>query len=482
MKRIKSVFVGIAAVILFFVACKKIDVTDIGGDLLPAVDNVNTFDTVLDIVTDLSFLADSSRILRDEPHAWGVIDNDADFGKTKAEFNFLVTPGSYGVHPFAKKDSILIFDSVVLALTYRSQFGDSNSLERMLVYEIDNDGFFDNTLVGYKIDTPELRVVQPALGGALIDFKKLDDSVYDIRKRDTLRTVNQVRVQLDKNLATRFLNYDTLNAYKSDSNFRNYFKGLSIKVDEAQSPVKNGLAYFTLNTDNTKLIFYYRVKSPLSGAIVDTVATEFGFYTFTSTNSNPIKRTPAGPYQASLSNPATNEEKLYLQSSPGSVANIRIPGLKNLSNRVIHRAELIFDVLPSNEEEKYRQPQILFLDVIDTANSRYMTVPYDFSYDVQFTSTFGGLPYNGQYRFNVSRYVQSVITRKESDFTLRLYAPFRTNSVEKRGTSILIPSLAGSLSGYPMNTPIAAGRVVVSGGAHPDPAKKARLRVVYSKI
>lgn len=482
MKRIKSVIVGTAAILVFFIACKKIDVTDIGGDLIPAVDNVNTFDTVLDVITDLTLLADSSRILRSEPHAWGIIANDAEFGKTKAELNFSITPSGYGAHPFSKKDSILIFDSVVLTLSYNTYFGDTNSLERMVVYEMDPDGFFSNTSVGYKIDTPEVRVVQPPLGGALIDFRKLDDSVYDIRKRDTLRLKNQLRIQLDKSLATRFLNYDTLNAYKNDSNFRNYFKGISVKVDEAQSPVKNGLAYFTLNTENTKLLFYYRVKSPLSGAIVDTVTTEFGFYTFNSTNSNPIKRTPAGPYQTYLNSAVANNDKLYIQSSPGSVANIRIPGLKNLSNRVIHRAELIFDVLPSAEEDKYRQPQVLFLDVNDTANKRYLTVPYDFSYDAQFISSFGGVPYNGQYRFNVSRYVQSVITRKESDFTLRLYAPFRTNSGQKQGSTILIPSLAGSLSGYPVNTPIAAGRVLVTGGSYADRTKRARLRIVYSKI
>jgi len=31
--------------------CSKLDTTDIGSDLLPAVDNVNTFDTVLTINT-----------------------------------------------------------------------------------------------------------------------------------------------------------------------------------------------------------------------------------------------------------------------------------------------------------------------------------------------------------------------------------------------------------------------------------------------
>lgn len=478
MKRIKSVIVGTAAILVFFIACKKIDVTDIGGDLIPAVDNVTTFDTVLDVITDNFLIQDSSRVLRGESHGWGIIDNDPEFGKTKGEIYLQLTPSSFGNHPFPKKDSLLIIDSVVLTLAYSGYYGDTNSLERMTVHEIDFDALFVNKDIGYKIDTVQIPYVVAPLGGGLVDFKKLNDSVFDAEKRDTLRYTNQLRIHLDKNIANRFLSYDTTNAYKNDSSFRQYFKGLAIRVDEAQSPLKNALAYFNLNDEKTALKFYYRVTNGTD--ITDTIVTKFGFYTFNSTNSNSLKRTIANNYLANVNNPATNEAKLYLQSAPGSYASVTIPGLSNLSNRVIHRAELLFDVIPSVSDDIYTKPQYLFLDAYDTSKNRWRTIPYDFSYEVNFLNEFGGIPINNgsRYNFNLTRYVQSIVTRKEVNYTLRLSAPYRMHSGEQQGLTFVIPSIITA----PLNKPIGAGRVVIGGGNYSESTKRARLRIVYSKI
>jgi hypothetical protein len=94
----------------------------------------------------------------------------------------------------------------------------------------------------------------------------------------------------------------------------------------------------------------------------------------------------------------------------------------------------------------------------------------------------GGNAKNNKYTFNISRYVQSVITRKEPDYTLRLSAPHRTNAAENRGGIFITPTLPGSKSGYSINQLIGAGRVVLTGGNYADPAKRAHLRIVYSKI
>ena len=45
---------------------------------------------------------------------------------------------------------------------------------------------------------------------------------------------------------------------------------------------------------------------------------------------------------ANTNNPA-GDNFVYIQTSPGSYATLKIPGLTGLSNRIIHRAELIMD-------------------------------------------------------------------------------------------------------------------------------------------
>lgn len=482
MKRLFKVsFVVILLFSLFNTACKRIDTTDIGSELIPAVDNINTFDTSFDVFTENFLMPDSSRITRAEDHALGVIDNDEEFGKTKAEIYFGLSPDIYIQHPFPKKDSILVFDSVVLALSFSGIYGDTNAIQKFNVYEISNTAPFPTNYYGYRIDTADLPLKPTLLGSKLVNFTTLNDSVYDRRKTDTVRLVNQLRIPLDKSLAARFRNYDTSNAYGSDSAFTSYFKGLAVKVDEAGSPLKNALAYFNLADTKTKLIFYYRV---VNGSITtDTLTSEFYFHNFNYHNINSIRRTPGNNYAWYLNNtgPAT-DEKIYLQTSPGSYASIKIPGLKNFSNRVIHRAELSLEVLPSIGNDKYAAPEMLALEAFDTANARIITIPYDFSYSSNTPELFGGNLKNGKYVFNVARYVQSVVTKKNADYTLRLSAPFRSNAADISTGTALTPYSATQLTGFQYNAKIAYGRVVLPGGIYPNSTKKLKLHIIYSKL
>src|SRR5690606_39893235 len=91
-------------------------------------------------------------------------------------------------------------------------------------------------------------------------FHTLNDSVRYINGRDTIATVNELRIPMDTSWARRFVNYDTTNAYSNDSVFKINFRGLEIKVAES-SLQKTGLAYFNLgDAERTRLTFYCRVQ------------------------------------------------------------------------------------------------------------------------------------------------------------------------------------------------------------------------------
>ncbi|HUR12841.1 MAG TPA: DUF4270 family protein, partial [Flavitalea sp.] len=269
---------------------------------------------------------------------------------------------------------------------------------------------------------------------------------------------------------------------KNDSTFRTRFAGFAIIPDPTfGSP--NALAYFNLaDNENTHVTFYYRA---IRAGLPVNLATVFDFRTFA--NANLIRRDPSGSeYDNVIDNGIANDEKIYLQTSPGSFASLKIPGLATLSNRVIHRAQLVVEKVPSAGEGLFPPPEILFLDAIDSANNRFLTIPNDFSYDLQQQfyniAEVGGIFHNNSYNFNISRYVQGIVTRKEKSYTLRLYAPYKTNSSQLFSGGVLTPFLPSELTGLKVNTPIAKGRVVVAGGAYPVVSQRLRLRIIYSKI
>lgn len=462
----------ITIILTFEQSCQKIDTTTLGLGLIPAVDNINTFDTILEVSTNNFFLPDSTAISRNNNHALGILD-DPEFGKTTADIYFDLLPANSGSYPFIKKDSIKGIDSVILSLDYKGLYGDSNSIEKIHVYEIANSASLLDTL--YQINHPDFDIVPTQLGESTVKFTSLNDPQVIKKGADTtlVTETNILRIRLDKSLGQRLAAYDTTNAYKSDSAFILSFKGVALRVDAASTRNK-ALAYFNLSDNaRTRLTVYYRVGNVTK---TDTTFTEFVYKNLVAKGANLVKRNiTSTSYAANIANTTANKEKLYLQSSPGSFATLYIPGLKTLTNRVIQRAELIIEKLPSAEDELF-DPPVLFLDRIDSANNLFLSVPIDFSTDYQGnynSGDFGGVIKNNQYTFNLSRYIQSIITRKDKVYSFRLYAPY---------SAWPIYSPAVSRNGYPLqvNANVAAGRVVVGGGG--NATKKLRLRIIYTKI
>lgn len=482
-RKILAIAVAVLTGLFFYSACTKLDTTDIGNDLIPAVDNVNTFDTVLDVISDNLLYPDSTRIRSGDLHGIGVIANDPEFGLTQGASFFSVIPGFYGAHPFVNRDSIIAIDSIVLSLPYSTLYGDSNSVEQFEVYEIDQT--FDFRDSAYPIKTPQFPLAAGGpIGTRLVTFNQLNDSVTYVNFSstsatvyDTVKTVNQLRIRLNPEWGDKFLAFDTAVEYKNDSSFRVNFRGLAVKVNQAASPAPNAVAYFSLaGTAAATVTFYSRIKKD---GQVDTIAPAFSFNGRKFANT--VYRTEANNYLTALNNGTPNDNLIYIQSSPGSVATVKIPGLEGLSNRVIHRAELILEKIPSLAENFYTPSPLLFIDAVNNAGDSTFTIRNDFLFTGQGTGydigTLEGNFKDNRYTFNLSRYVQSIVTKKLRSHTLRVYAPFETFPYFESGTGTVtkLPGLAVYAT-----SPIGAYRVVVGGGNHPT--NKMRLRIIYSKI
>lgn len=478
-----SVGLGTLAIVLN-THCTKITPTDIGTDLLPVVDNVHTFETNLRVYADNLLMNDSSAINYAEDHALGIIEDDPEFGKTESEIYVGLVPASSGKHPFVNADSIVAMDSVILSLAYTGLYGDSNTVQKFSVFEITDPAFKDST--GYPVHLPGFITGTQELGNSTVNLTSIDDAKTIIIKKDTQVVSNVLRIALDTALGKRFAAYDTNTVYiasNRDSAFQKVFNGLAIKTDAA-SPQKAALTYYNLYSENTKLTCYYRVKK---NGITDTIAADFSLYrtsTYRAYNANAVKRSPMHGYAAlSTTVPVPDAADIYIQSSPGSYAIINIPGLDTMQNSVIHRAELMFEPLDFPGNEYYSTPDFLFLDLVDSTNNRYLTVPDDFSYSFSNytynTQNFGGFLKNNKYFFNLTRYVQNKVTTKSKNFSLRLFAPKTTldfYTYPKESGSVITPGRVA----FQINSQIANGRVIIGGGSHP--LQPMRLRIIYSKI
>lgn len=474
---------------IFFIAffsCKKInESTELGDGLIPPVDNVTTFDTSLTAITINKLFNDSIRMTNSDYVAAGDLNDAGEFGKVHANFQFGIAPSTQpGSYPYYHKDSLKV-DSVVLTLGYvdKSAYGDVDAGSLTFrVFEIaQNSGFKYDSSYRYNDASTEFSITGPQLGSKTFQVSKLKDSIDYRRGSDTIRKfANAVRIVLDSNFGRRLMNYDTTSGnnggYKSDSVFRTLFKGFAIKVDQSG----NVLTYFDLaNAAKTKLTVYYQVDH-LNGKD-DTLS-----YDYTQTvlrsgfpspqgKTNWVNVTQGGNWASAISSGAT--DKIYVQGAPsGSYTSIVIPALSTMQNKVIHRAELIATQIPSTMDNIFTPPGRLYLDRFRSGSKDTSLV---FEKDILVASdgsvslnTFGGGFKNKSYIFNITRYVQGIVTRHERNDSLRLYSPFETQSY--------IPGLG--VVPVQLSNVIYTGRAVLAGGSYPDPKTRLRLRIIYSNL
>lgn len=457
------------------------EATDLGSSLIPPIDNLTTFDTTLSVEAyNGLFTADEdSMAVTDESvlQFLGNINNDPLFGKTEASMYFELRPGYFKYSfPFAKNDLIAL-DSVVLVLGYSGIYGDSILPQQVGVYEIPaSQSFRYDSSHTYSIYKSNITVGDGLGPVKTIIPQTLNDSVFPYNEQ----SANQLRIPLYNSFGQRLLNYDSTNAYASDSAFKTYLNGIAILPQN--NGIANGLMAFDLTDTNTKLSLYVRYKKEDK---IDTAVVNFRLANFPAI-ANYINRDYTGSQQATYQGGTEPDDLLFIQNAPGSYATIKVPGLKSLSNRIIHRAELIVEQVADPLDNIFPAPQYLYLDAYDSANTKYRTVPYDFGFTSAGTLNSDDFGMRGQkttdnagneitiWRFNLSRYLQHMVNGTEPAYSFRLSAPFRISETYRgEGTTDMQQRLQ-------INSAYAVGRVRVGGGNHVT--QRMRLRIIYSKL
>lgn len=486
---LRRIFISGVVLIISLTGCTRISSTDVGSGLIPAIDGVITKDTILEVLTDSYEDMDTARIYKSDNHLLGSISNDPLFGKTRASLYFELKPNAYPYFVPGNKDSVVV-DSAVLILSYKGFYGDSTLPLRLNLFEIDNNTPLDQYRT-YPVNHPS--AVNVNLGQSLtsqtFDIRRLGDSVNNRYENAN----NQLRFPLSKAFATRFIKtYDSTNAYRSDSIFRTYFAGFALTANTAGA---NALLKISLADTNTKFALYYSSSS--TGATQrDTSVLYFKFNTISDGSANVVVRDRTGSEAARyLTTTSKSDSLVYIQSVPGTFVRIRIPGLQGLSNRIVHRAELITEQVPDDNnlatlEKQMLPPRYLLLSRYDSAINAKRNIPNDYTIGSNGPniSAFGGYLVSksiqgydnvASYTFDVSRYVQGIVTRKDTSFTLRLSAP-------SNDSLYYTPPYPGNTSSqlYYLNpsvgNDVGDGRIRLGGGTHTR--FRMRLRIIFSRI
>ena len=488
-------WVAIAILSLLFSACTKIESTTIGAGLIPSIDGVNTLDTIFNVVTNsyINPASDSAKVNRYDDHIIGVINNDPLFGKTTATTYLELAPTFYKYY-FPGAVSTANVDSAVLILSYRGTFGDTGVAAIPQTWEVRE--VTEKIRIDTSYTTGKSFSTGSVLGTKIIDPRRLADSVkYGFEK-----AVNQIRIKLSPAFANRLIKqYDSLpgRAYVSDSLFKVNFKGFAVMPISGSAG--NALIRINLLDTNTKLALFYNIKAHPDSVRRDTVVSYFRFRTSVesySGSANYIKHDYSGTQLAGyFNNTNRNDSLVFIQTNPGTFSRIKIPNLASFPNAIIHRAELSMYQVPeaSGLNQVFPVPRYLLLSGFDSSKWIKTNVPNDFiisSGNINATQ-FGGYPVDRdvavvgtvkQYTFDLTRYVQGIVTRKDSSLTLRLSAP--TNDSIRYSDPY--PSTAGGVT-YQINTGgsnhTSTGRVRLGGGGMSlNNPLRMRLRIIYSKL
>ena len=467
--------IGLFLLLIAF-SCTKIKSTDIGSELIPTVDNISTFDTTLDVITENFIFPDSSnpRVFFNTngstPDMFaGYISNDPQFGRTTATMYFLFSPNTFPF-PYEVKDSLYL-DSVVLTLRWNGAVnGDTNAIQKLNVFQVDQQIDADSAYA-LTDDIPYSRL----LGSRTFAPSILNDSI-PLR---TGKVVNQLRIRLSDDFGNELLRLDTAlgQPLSRDSLFRKYLRGFAVTPDIAGASAANALMGFNISDTNSHVRIYYRYDT---AARKDTTFKTYR-YTLSSGFANNIERNYTGSEFAATVAPGP-DSIVYMQTTPGTYTVIRMPSLNRFKalkgNVLVHKAELSMQQIATTGQgdELFKAPAYLYIDYKDTVINRQRPFFQDaFLQGLYQPSLIGGIrkyvpgpsgTVISEYRFNIPRYVQGIITRNDINFPIYLYSPFAI-----RYNDLFI---------YDNVNPMASGRVKLGGGT--KTGQKMVMRVIYSTL
>jgi hypothetical protein len=429
----KCFFYAFLFSVLVTSSCKNPN--DIGLDVIPASDHLNTQHTDSLTVLATTFREDS---LRSDEVSLVLLGstNDSHFGTSTASLYTQVllsqTP-SLGTN--------LTADSVVLAFGYNGYYGDTVTANTFHVYRLSEDIYLDSSYYTSRYFNADSSNELAANTSYLIRPSDLTIIGSDTQSL-------QLRIKMTQSFADTILsiaNNSSVNT--SNDSWKSYFKGFYIKADPVSMTNAGSVIYLNPNSAYTRMTLYYHS---------DTTAKTYDFTLSGAARVNHQVHDYTGSSAGmQLATPSFNDTLNYLQAMSGLKVSLSFPYLKNLiatGKIIINKAELEITVADTTNNAQHPVPTSLFLSAKDSAGDLIFVSDY-----LDQLISFGG-SYSSTsltYKFNIGRHLQRILDGNIDDF----------------GFSLNIPSGV-----------VEANRVIIGSGKGTTNPAKMKLNLFYTKL
>lgn len=299
-------------------------------------------------------------------------------------------------------------DSIVLVLPYSTAniYGDKAQRYDLEIRELADSFALDKNYYSNQKLPVKSNVLQNQSFAVNFDSIKIKD--YSTNTAVETKVPPQLRIRINNpDFQAKLLGIDTA-VYKSRVKFIKEFYGLQLKTTN----VGKALAAFDLASNRAGLYLYYKTASGTT--------TEFR-YVFGFVAANSISRDRGTSLLGKYLAGEPNQEYILLQGQEGANSKFTIPGLKNLKNVIINKAELVLKVanVPGDESVFFTpSPRILAmyrndkgkLTVVEDFDNASQVGDLDRYYGGNYVSGVNNEP--GTYTINLSAHVQNIIKGK----------------------------------------------------------------------
>lgn len=417
------------------VACKEASV--IKPDLIPPVDNINTFRlSAADF--DIQIQNGYFDSLRTDDATYpiapiGSIDNDPFFGTTDAGIYFQVAPN---VDKFSFPDDMTGIDSAVLVLPFTGvSYGDTThtSYQALKVYRITQADFkIDvNTQKYYAFSSVSADMANP-IGAGRVSAKaiKYDSTAYPAGG-DTVGS--QLRLRLTDAFANEIKGLSD-DVFANFSSFIDYFKGVYVAPDpSAAAEDRKRISYFYLGVSSSdvyrkaRIEFWYHVTGSTTGKVA-----MFTYNPISSAFFAGIKRNRTGtPAEALYSSIGAARDSIVIQGAPGFYTDLTIKNIQDIPASIINKAEIRITALKLGNDDILTTPLQLIPSGVDANGALYTIADL---LDVSGSQTSGTQAFVGgtpkeveidgakyiQYTINIPRELQQAKTAGKTELKIRL--------------------------------------------------------------
>lgn len=410
-----SLFNGIVLLILTLSSCKK-ELGNLGLDAIPKGDLLEvSYSSGQSIIARC--VLDSPTVSTTKFVMLGSAYDDV-FGKSSASFYAQISPVNFlNDSSFAATFNDAIIDSLVFSLQFNPVlayiYGNGNKnlgAQKVTIYQVTEDLFSDtayksNRQLSYDESTP--------LGQGWI-YPSFADSV----SVSGTNQAPQIRIKLSQQFATFLKQSASLEGgmqLRDAETFVKFFKGIYVKAENpSESPGSGCFYYFDLSALNSGLRMYYRTET-----FSDNV---FFRCTDQSVSFNHFKHDLS--QLTLLTDSFQNKQVGYIKAMHGLKTRLFFPGVKKLADSsTIAIVDANLTIKPvDNTYSSFRRPSRI--SALKVKNGGTLSATEDAIELGQQASLYGAeLGSDGQYKLNITRYLQNLIKSGNTDFGLDIIRP-----------------------------------------------------------